>query len=132
MPRIRALCVSLLLLVAGLLAVPAPALAATADCPAGYICLWSNVDYTGTRWQQTAGAVWQSPHGCIGLPSWITNSASSMFTNAGPVSWDSFVYDNYPRVGTFFRLEFSLSARFNGPRAYMDNKASSVCVSEPF
>lgn len=109
----------------------APAQAASTDgvCPSASVCLWVNVNYTGTRWTRTTGSIWQMANSCVGLPSYITNAASSVWTNSGPTGWFIELVDE-TSGGPFLTLPFGFSYPLNGPRAYMNDITSKVCVMD--
>lgn len=82
----RRLIAAIAALVAGIvgsLVAVAPAQAAPSDCPSGYMCIWTNINGTGARFQWSYGTIVDSYHNGVRLGSGITNRGLSFYNRTG-------------------------------------------------
>lgn len=75
--------VAMIAAMVGGLVVAAPARAAMGECTSGYFCIWTNTNYTGSRFQWSYGTLVDSYHNGIRLGSGITNRGYSFYNRTG-------------------------------------------------
>ncbi|ACV08140.1 peptidase inhibitor family I36 protein [Jonesia denitrificans] len=106
-----------ILLGAALLAicgVPAPASAAYTECPKGYYCLWSKVNYTGDKMFSAKDLEPYSNYG--GVIGGMENRASSVFNNGRISNIHACV--NATCKGWYFDLTNPVNAKKTGTVTY--------------
>lgn len=75
--------IAALVMLFGTLVASSPAQAALNDCPSSYFCLWSETNYSGVRYQWSAGYIWQQPGHVHVLTGAQDNNMASMYNRTG-------------------------------------------------